>query len=292
MSNFKTGSSNNTITTQTGATCRIIRAHSGETWEKNGGGSLELKYWVIGEASQQEAMNACWEDALDKIGGFEKKTIRFDGYDDERNAEFTVVYQRAKGTQLDENGNEPEPTVSFSCGGGVRHVTYANVQRRFGNDNTFNVGTGINWNGEAGANAAFNGVDVPSVSLQETYTKVMKVADAKNISFRRKVANLVGCANKNTFKGWEPGEALFTGCSFSGVDKSGEYVTVNFNFSIKLNEPSAEIDGIKLGMVRGWQYVWAVRPKAASSGTGIQLKTQTVYVADVVRYESFAPLGL
>lgn len=277
--------------TKSGEVCRIIRAHSSETWDVDGGGSLDVKYWVIGNVPQNEAMQACWDDAGDSIKSFKKKSIRFDGYDEDRNAEFTVSYQAPAGSSGATETTDTEATVSFSCGGGTRHVTYARTQKLYGTP-PYNFGNGINWNGEIGESAAFDGVDVPSANLQETYTKVMTVASAKSISFRRKVASLVGCVNSTTFKGWSRGEALFTGCSYSGVDDDSAKIQVSFNFSIKTNESRVYVGGIYISKVEGWQYVWTSRPKKVTRDGKLSFDSQFACVSDVVEYKDFSALGL
>jgi hypothetical protein len=156
---------------------------------------------------------------------------------------------------------------------------------------TIYIGNGINWNGQYGDNSEFAGVDVPSADLQETYTKVMKISSLTT-AFRRKVAGLVGSVNSNTFKGWEPGEVMFLGCSFSGVDKARERVTVSFNFSIKPNEKNVKLGAIPLGDVAGWDYVWTLKPKTIWLNKSVTTELQYAFVAQVAPRKDFSALGL
>lgn len=273
---------------------KLIKSHGSETWDSTGKVSqTELKYFVIGDAPKKEVMLAVWNDAPAELDGLRKENIRFEGYDDDHNAEFTVAYKKSSSGSTPETDEEEEPTVSFNCGGGTRHVTTAIKQTMASKSNapTIYIGNGINWNGQYGDNSEFAGVDVPSADLQETYTKVMKISSLTT-AFRRKVAGLVGCVNANTFKGWEPGEVMFLGCSFSGVDRARERVSVSFNFSIKPNEKNVELGNIPLGNVAGWDYVWTLKPKTTWSANSLHAELQYAFVAQVAPRKNFSALGL
>jgi hypothetical protein len=274
---------------------KLIKSHGSETWDSTGKVSqTELKYFVIGDAPKKEVMLAVWNDAPAELDGLRKDSIRFEGYDDDRNAEFTVAYKKSSSGSTPDTDEEEEPTVSFNCGGGTRHVTTA-ISQRMAHKDFFdpglNLANGINWNGQYGDNCDFAGVDVPSADLQETYTKVMNISSLTT-AFRRKVAGLVGCVNANTFKGWEPGEVMFLGCSFSGVDRARESVTVSFNFSIKPNEKNVKLGNIPLGDVAGWDYVWTLKPKTIWSNNSVKTELEYAFVAQVAPRKDFSALGL
>ena len=273
---------------------KLIKSHGSETWDSTGKVSqTELKYFVIGDAPKKEVMLAVWNDAPSELDGLRKESIRFEGYDNDRNAEFTVAYKKSSSGSTPDTDEDEEPTVSFNCGGGTRHVTTAIKQMMACKSNapTIDIGNGINWNGQYGDNSEFAGVDVPSADLQETYTKVMKISSLTT-AFRRKVAGLVGCVNVNTFKGWEPGEVMFLGCSFSGVDRARERVSVSFNFSIKPNEKNVKLEDIPLGNVAGWDYVWTLKPKTTWSNNSVKTELQYAFVAQVAPRKNFSALGL
>ena len=295
MSDFSAGTGKVTLTSESGKQFQLVRSHGSESWDKNGSVSqLELKYYIIGNIPKREAMLACWNDAATELDGLPKDGIRFEGYDSDFNAEFTVVYKKStSGNSTGDYTDDEEPTVSFNCGGGTRHVTTAIKQTmaRKSNAPVVDIGNGINWNGQYGDNSEFAGVDVPSADLQETYTKVMKISSLTT-AFRRKVAGLVGCVNSNTFKGWEPGEVMFLGCSFSGVDRARESVTVSFNFSIKPNEKNVKLGNIPLGDVAGWDYVWTLKPKTTWSNKSVTTELQYAFVAQVAPRKNFSALGL
>lgn len=277
---------------------KLIKSHGSETWDSTGKVSqTELKYFVIGNAPKKEVMLAVWNDAPSELDGLRKDSIRFEGYDDDHNAEFTVAYKKSSSGSTPDTDEEEEPTVSFNCGGGTRHVKYA-ISQRFCRSSSssppeIDIGNGINWNGRTGADSDFSGVDLPDGNLQETYSKVMSMSQLTT-AFRRKVASFVGCVNSNRFKGWEPGEVMFMGCSFSGIDKRREKVTVNFNFSIKINEKKAKLLDVPLGDVQGWDYVWPLKFRYLYDHDRNKLSTKLdgAYVATVCVRKNFSELGV
>jgi hypothetical protein len=212
-----------------------------------------------------------------------------------RNFKVSAEYETssADAASSGDNSEKEEPSLSFNCGGGTKHVTFALAQTcyRASGANPINIGTAVNWNGLIGESSEFAGVDVPSADMQETYTLIMKRSALTN-SFKRNVASLTGCVNSTNFKGWSPGEVMFLGCSFSGVDKASENITVNFNFSIKMNERNASLEGISLGRVEGWDYVWAVKPKMTWVDGRMSNKVEYVFVSRVVPRKNFSVLGL
>lgn len=248
------------------------------------------------DASELEALNAVREVAPGTVGVASVQSFEIDEMFDLAHYKVSVEYsnESSSSSGSSDTDEEEEPTVSFNCGGGTRHVTTAISQRMAHKDffdPGFNLANGINWNGQYGDNCEFAGVDVPSADLQETYTKVMNISSLTT-AFRRKVAGLVGCVNSNTFKGWEPGEVMFLGCSFSGVDRARERVTVSFNFSIKPNEKNVKLGNIPLGNVAGWDYVWTLKPKTIWSNNSVKTELEYAFVAQVAPRKDFSALGL
>lgn len=259
--------------------------------------SAELLYIVSfdQDASELDALNAIREVAPGTVGVASVQSFEIDEMFDLAHYKVSVEYgnESSSSSGSSDTDEEEEPTVSFNCGGGTRHVTTAIKQTmaRKSNAPAVDIGNGINWNGQYGDNSEFAGVDVPSADLQETYTKVMKISSLTT-AFRRKVAGLVGCVNVNTFKGWEPGEVMFLGCSFSGVDRARERVSVSFNFSIKPNEKNVKLEDIPLGNVAGWDYVWTLKPKTTWSNNSVKTELQYAFVAQVAPRKNFSALGL
>ena len=259
--------------------------------------SAELLYLVTfdTDSSELEALQAVRTVAPTSFDNASLQSFEIEEMLDLAHYKVRVEYNSdsSSGSSTGDDTDDEEPTVSFNCGGGTRHVTTAIKQAmaRKSNAPGVDIGNGINWNGKYGDNSEFAGVDVPSANLQETYTKVMKISSLTT-AFRRKVAGLVGCVNSNTFKGWEPGEVMFLGCSFSGVDRARERVTVSFNFSIKPNEKNVKLGDIPLGNVAGWDYVWTLKPKTTWSNNSVKTELQYAFVAQVAQRKDFSALGL
>ena len=186
------------------------------------------------------------------------------------------------------NDSENKPTESFDCGGGTKHLNYSLAQRKI-LDNSPDPGGAIGWNGLGGSEMSIKGVDVPTAQLRETYTKTIRKKDLTT-NYKRKVAELVGKVNKDKFNGWEPGEVMFLGCSYSA--NLGEKVVVSFNFAIQPNETDKVVGGKKINK-KGFEYAWALSKTVVDTQTNTpKVITSGIYVDKVCEEDSFACLGL
>ncbi len=245
---------------------KLLQTQEGsETWDSNGNVTqFDLKCYIIGgDLSKRDAMQIVWDEAPASYEGLSKKSIKFDGYDDDRNAEFTVSYQRSSGSESTSDNPEDVMTeVGFSTGGGTKHIVFALKPRVVSGDNNF-CGNLIGWNGKKGVEAEYAGTDVPDSNSQLTLTVTKKMSELGN-AWQRNVDAATGKVNANKFRGYEPGEVLFVGVSFTGTEKS-DSVKVTYNFSIRLNETDVPVATDENGNVitvskKGFEYAW-VAPK-------------------------------
>ena len=203
-----------------------------------------------------------------------------------------VSYSRSEVNIIYGGKTDQEPTISFSCGGGTKHINTGPLIKSNaapGEGAPPNPGQFIGWNGSMDpANFNVAGVDVPTASLKESWTAYMRMGELST-KWKRRIAQMIGTVNEKTFKGWEKGECLFIDCSFSGVDDSREVIQVKFDFAIKLNEEDAEVVGVKLGKVEGWQYCWSI---AKPNIPGYHPVAAGVYVSQVVNYSDLNKLGI
>lgn len=270
---------------------RVIRTQEGaESWNDEGElKQYEIKYFVIGADSKTAAKDAVFADAPATIEGFKLSSVKFDEYDSDGNCEFTVTYEEDV-SRRQQSGDDT--TVSFDCGGGTRHITSAIAQTRLWvkpGVRVKNTGNFIGWNGKTGDDMQISGVDVPFAQPRETYTKTMKVSSLTT-AFKRKVAALVGCVNSAKWKGWERGEVMFLGCSYSGSTE--KEVSVSFNFSIQMNEKGIEIaEGVPPISKEGHVYIWTMQ-NTQKSQNDLNMDVEAVYAAQVAKYADFAQLGL
>ena len=274
-----------------GKACTVLWTQEGsETWDKNGiVTQFDLKCYVIGDVSKRSAMQAIWENSPDTYENLPRYNIKFDGYDEDKNAEFTVSYQKDSSESSSGSDEEDDAMdISFSTGGGTKHVVQAISQRRvYGDDD---VDTLIGWNGKNGEEADYAGVDVPDANIQLTLTVKRKMSDL-GTNWQRNIAKVTGKVNSKSFRGWQPGEVLFEGVSLSGKE-SDENVSVSYNFSIRCNEKNVKIatkpngDAI-IASAKGFEYAWAVTKFINGKN-----EVQSAFVSQVIETTDFSVLGV
>lgn len=272
----------------------VIKTGEGsEAWDANGKlTQFEIKYFVLDAARDKKgAMRAVLDDAESEVDGLKKDGVRFEGFDDDGNAEITVSYKKAGGSTISTSGSG-KVSVSFDCGTGTQHIETAISQKMLWKRNGVTVpeaGKFIGWNGKTGPDMQVSGVDVPFAQPRETYTKKMTLTQLST-SFRRNIAGLVGCVNKSRWNGWEPGEVMFLGCSFSGT--SGEDIDVSFNFAIQMNESNKVIaEGVPAISKQGHVYIWTLK-ETTKTGSIPTVKVKAVYAAQIAPMADFKKLGL
>lgn len=187
--------------------------------------------------------------------------------------------------------------ISFSTGGGTKHIVRSISHHEEGIPQYTNVCKNrIGWNGKTGKDASYAGVDVPAANTQMSLTVVRKMS-ALNNKWQRNIAELTGKVNKSKFRGYERGEVLFNGVSFSGAENA-EDVKVTYSFSIQLNEKNvllgqlADGDNVRADKL-GWQYAWAVEDWMQTSKDGkAELKTVLFRLDTVIEFGDFSKLGI
>ena len=251
--------------------------------------SIEVQYLVFGVTTEEEALTAVHGKAPAESKGLPLDSIEIDTRETNDTFRVNAIYREEEGDVGDSGGDDDDetPTESFDCGGGTKHLLYSFGQKKVYGDK--DAGGAIGWNGKSGDDCEIAGVDVPTAQLRETYTKPMRVSKLTT-AFKRKVAGLVGKVNSGSFKGWNAGEVMFLGMSYSTPAKKAKKVTVTFNFAIQPNESGVRIAG-KSVTKKGFEYVWAISKTVASSGSP-KLEVEGIYVDQVCEYASFSGLGL
>ena len=274
---------------------KIVRTMEGsETWDSAMNVTeYEIKYFVIEPTSKADAMRACFNQSPATKGTLFRTKVRSESYDKDGNLEVTVMYGTNESSSKSETitEQESEPTVSFSCGGGTKHLTTAlgNQRRVYG---TVTAGNAIGWNGKSSSDCEIAGVDVPTAELTKTYTKIMLLSDITT-NFERNVARMVGKVNSTEFKGYRRGEVMLKDWGYSSVNKSDVKVTVSFTFAIHLNETGINISGGTTFSKEGWEYLWVIPETTIDPDTGEpKVGIKAAFVAPVVQYEDFNQLGI
>ncbi len=249
--------------------------------------SIEVPYLVFESASEDEALAAVWSEVPAICEDLPLESIEIDSRESENTFRVNVRYKDKEYTSTDDEENDDEPTVSFDCGGGTKHLLYSLNQRKaFG---TKEAGGAIGWNGKSGSDCEIAGVDIPTAQLRETYTKTMRISRLST-SYKRNVAALVGKVNSGSFKGWSAGEVMFLGMSYSTPAKKAKKVTVTFNFAIQPNESGVKVGGKSVSK-KGFEYVWAISKTVMANGVP-KIDIEAIYVDQVCEYASFSALGL
>ena len=249
----------------------------------------EIQYLVFDVEDEDAALKAVLDAAPQEYETLPLDSIEIDTKEEDNIYRINAIYKQEDGTgSSSDDDDDDDATTSFDCGGGTKHLNYSISQKKaYGNKE---AGGAIGWNGKCGDDCEISGVDVPTAQLRETYTKSMRVSSLST-SYKRKVAALVGKVNSGTFKGWNAGEVMFLGMSYSTPAKKARRVTVTFNFAIQPNETGVKIGDKSVGSKKGFEYIWAIS-KTTASGAAPKVEIEGVYVDQVCEYASFSGLGL
>lgn len=175
--------------------------------------------------------------------------------------------------------------IAWDTTGNTEHRTSAISERVVGSDDHF-YGA-INVNG-----TSVGGIDVVVPGMKYTETWIMPAAMGLSTGYAKKVYELTGSVNKEKFRAFEEGEALFLGASASW---SGDqpYTTITYQFQIRANDPDFYFEGeLPHTTKEGWEYPWVVyRQEAATSGILVQ-KPRCVVIDEVYKKKDWAGLGI
>ena len=252
--------------------------------------SVEIRYIVFEAADEDTALTAVLGVAAKELNDLPLDSIEIDERCGDQTFKINARYKTEDTSSSgggDDDDDDEDPTISFDCGGGSKHLLYSLAQKKVFGDK--DPGGAIGWNGKTGDDCEITGVDIPTAQLRETYTVQMRVSKLST-SYKKKVAALVGKVNSGTFKGWSAGEVMFLGMSYSTPAKKAKKVTVTFNFAIQPNESKVKVGGKSVSK-KGFEYVWAISKTVANNGTP-KMQVEGIYVDQVCEYASFSSLGL
>ena len=122
--------------------------------------------------------------------------------------------------------------------------------------------------------------------------RVIPPAQILNTSFRKALTAAVGTVNARAWRGFGPGEVLFTGWS-GRVAELEETATVQFSFAYSPTVRNFRIGQFQVPEKQGWDYLWVRYDDAEAQGLGQLLKRPVeVHVERVYRRTDFQALGL
>ncbi len=261
---------------------------------------LEIPYNVDGvvslEDGEVEALTAVKNTAPASKNGLPFSYVEIEARESDRFYRVKAVYEKsssAGSSSSVKNSKYGEAeSVSFDCGGGTQHIEKSIKQTRIIGD--LDAHGMINWNGKSGADMDVRGLDLPTADIRESYIVQIKRSRLKQRTYRRQLARLVGKVNANIFKGWERGEVMFLGCTYThSIDMDNEsYIPVTFNFSIRMNETEVEIGDTKIDK-KGFEYIWSISDTKVNRETGkMETVISNAYLEQVVEYANFALLDI
>ena len=265
----------------------------------NSNSTATVTYIVEGTEDDITACTSAYEFAPDEFSEIPKKSASVAERLTENAWKIEVNYgSESKSSSGDSESEDDEATMNFDCSAGTKHMTQAIEQTcvyagsgesKDSSDEASAVPIG--WNGKDGSESEAAGVDVSIGELRETYTKTMSKSKVTGTSWKRKVAELVGKVNSGSFKGWNAGEVMFLGCSYSAPSKGSKKVSVSFHFAIRLNESKATVAGQNIGSKKGFEYLWALTDDEVRDGER-KRKVRKIYKAVVCETDGFGGLGI
>ncbi|MBR2364291.1 MAG: hypothetical protein IKA79_03725 [Lentisphaeria bacterium] len=263
---------------------------SGKTDPEN----IDLVYLVIGVDDEFEARDLVLNTAPEIFRNCTRDIVELDKHEGTA-LYFRVSYVR-NGTEKEEDEDEDE--ISFDLSSSSVTMKRAYSQTSYGS-NAPDAGLSIGWNGKSGDQSDIAGVEVSTSTIRKSFTVAMKYKDL-TVAWEKKVAKLFGKVNSSSWKGYEAGEVLFLGCSFSGINSKKTVFNVTYNFGIAFNEKNVLIGKdsnnreIRIDKT-GWQYVWdIVKSEYAESKKDMPpaIRIMGVYVANVYKTADLNALGI
>jgi hypothetical protein len=266
-------------------------ANGSEVWDKNGRcKSVEAPFFIIGAADKASAVQEVLSIAEQELNGIPLKEFRVGEFDRDKNLEIFVIYESSSSGSESAGSESDSPRVSYSAGGGQVTVTSGDLVKTVSPSGKTapDPGNFVNWNGKRGRDFAVNGVTVPTANPRLTYTKNINANTVNSATWQTKLEKLVGCVNSSRWKGRDAGSVMFVNFSFNGPVSGTEKVSVSFEFLIRPNEKNAQIGGLTVGDVYGWDYVWAITEPSPEGPPEVR----GAYVSRVCRFADFSQIGV
>ena len=174
---------------------------------------------------------------------------------------------------------------SFDTSGQTQHITQSRntsekVKRGGGAAEDLEGAIGVSKDGVQGTD-----IVVPKLefSITRNFTFV-------TLDYLRKVRDLTGTVNNDTYFGFPKGEVLFQGAQGQGATDKPPRIT--FRFAVSKNRTSVFVsDQIEITSKKGWEYLWVAYEDAAGTSSIIS-RPKAAYVEEVYEYADLTQLGL
>ena len=146
--------------------------------------SVEIRYIVFEAADEDTALTAVLGVAAKELNDLPLDSIEIDERCGDQTFKINALYKTedisSSGGGDDEDDDE-DPTISFDCGGGSKHLLYSLAQKKVFGDK--DPGGAIGWNGKTGDDCEITGVDIPTAQLRETYKDFAIIDDERLVKF-------------------------------------------------------------------------------------------------------------
>lgn len=250
--------------------------------------ALEIPYLVFEANDEAAALAAVRAAAEATIDNLVLKSIELAERINQTIFKVTASYEPLV-FDTGDGGGSNEPSFNFDTGGGTRHITQSlQTIGKF-------PATAPDFAGaiEVDNEGNVNGVDIsmPIMNFSEThYFSPGRVST----SYKKRIADLTGCINAGSFKGYAAGEVLFLGASGSRRGKhSRDYWEITFKFAVSPNVANLRVGTLTVSSKKGWDYLWVRYADDVSTDRKALIKKPVaVYVEKVYEQASFSGLGI
>lgn len=276
----------------------LVDSMSGSISNESEGGEVR-------EVSRRYVVGRCFggfNQAVDEVSKYAPPYVASDGYGlywvrkrleikGIGNAYFdcTASYQtlQPKPPPDPENPEEEDFTpgsIAWDTTGNTEHLTQGiDDENRYGTE--VDQFSALNVSGDS-----VQGLDVVRPSLKYSETWILPAQVAISCNFVGAVYRLTGTVNKNVFRCFQPGEALFLGgrAQWTGDQP---YVSVTFDWEARPNVASFYVKGVADFPKEGWEHVSIQYAPETNNGSLIRMPI-AAYKNRVYHKKSWADLGM
>ena len=212
--------------------CEQVAGDKTVTGNDENNESVELTYIVVNTNDIDEGKQAVLAKAPGNYLDCPLDSVSVDHIDGTNVIYYRVSY---RSTNLGAGAlSHKEATVSFDMSQSSAVIKRAYAQTKYGT-NAPDPGLAVGWNGKHGDQLEIAGVSVPVCAIRKKYS-ILKKADELTVDWERLHAGAFGRVNAGAFGDYKPGEVLFLGCSYSGLNSRSSSVVVEYNMAIAFNE--------------------------------------------------------
>ena len=277
----------------------LVDSMSGSISNESEGGEVR-------EVTRRYLVGRCtggFNQAVDEVSRYAPAYVESDGYGlywvrkrlevkGIGNAYFdcTASYQTLQPKPPD-NPNNPQQddftpgSIAWDTTGNTEHMTQGLDDENRYPGNAPDRFSALNVSGDS-----VQGVDVVRPSLRYSETWILPAQVAISCDFVGAVYKLTGTVNKNVFRCFQPGEALFMGgrAQWTGDQP---YVSVTFDWEARPNVTDFYVNGVAMFEKEGWEHVSIQYAPETNGGSLIRLPV-AAYKNRVYHKKDWSPLGM